>query len=124
MSAITKCTSAGLGNGQRCACGEYHYTCDECGKNCTSGTKFGPATTALDGITRCYACHEKYTAEQARLIAAAPDLLEACKLALGWLSLASAYLPKSLTTAKVAQGIPVLEVFQRTEAAIKKAEGR
>ena len=51
----------------------YHYTCDECGADCTAGTRNGPPTSR-DGVTRCFPCDNKFTAAEGRLFVAAPAM--------------------------------------------------
>lgn len=94
-------------------CGVYHYTCQECGVDCTSGTIAGPATTDTDGIRRCYECHLKHITKVLRLSNAAPDLLEACKFVEDWVN---TFLPH--------QGPAENNLLERVQAAIAKAEGR
>jgi len=60
----------------------YHYSCADCGTDCTQGTAGGPATREIDGVTRCWKCNQKlprfHAVGKAAVIAkAAPEMLEA-----------------------------------------------
>jgi hypothetical protein len=56
--------------------------CADCKRECTAGTDGGPATTDVDGITRCWKCARVADEKRGQLNRAAPALLAACKAAL------------------------------------------
>lgn len=91
MTTTTKPTSAAIGEhdfntGKYCQNPEchfvYHYSCAECGADCTQGSPDGPATQEIDGITRCYKCNLKLpryhaVGKQALIAKASAEMLKA-----------------------------------------------
>lgn len=55
----------------------FHYSCIDCGADCTAGTKHGPSHSDSRKQYRCHECHLEDAKRISALNAAAPDMLEA-----------------------------------------------
>lgn len=55
----------------------FHYSCIDCGVDCTAGTKHGPSHSDSRKQYRCQGCHLEDAKRVSILNAAAPDMLKA-----------------------------------------------
>lgn len=104
----------------------HHYSCGVCGADCTMGTPDGPATTDLDGVTRCNECHRAHAVATFQLHSAAPEMLAALKSVKSLIELAMTDVrlncePNLPHRMALAQSLRI--EAEKIEAAIAKAEG-
>lgn len=55
----------------------FHYSCIDCGVECTAGTKHGPSHSDSRRQYRCHECHLEDAKRISALNEAAPELVEA-----------------------------------------------
>lgn len=65
-----------------CWCHKHHYVCDRCHVDCTAGTRDGPATRDVRGVTRCRECYEELNRARAALSPWSEDELRTIRVAL------------------------------------------
>jgi len=58
--------------------GVYHYSCDECGADCTMAAPGGPATLDTNGRRRCAACQRQHEARRL-VVDLPPEFIALCE---------------------------------------------
>lgn len=60
----------------------YHYSCKDCGADCSVGAPAGPGCTDTRGVVRCHQCAQAWSQERAALTPFSREELGALRVAL------------------------------------------